>query len=66
MPHCSWIALRAAATLRPPDAEGVDADQGHAGFAVVEHRRPHFASVVKRLVKLFSVIAGLFHADARA
>ena len=44
-----------------PDPEGVDADDRHAGFAVIENCRPHFASIVKDLVKLFSVVAGLFH-----
>ena len=46
----------------PANAQGVDPDQRHAGFAVVEHRRPHLAAVVKHLVKRLVVSAGLFHA----
>ena len=44
-PAFSWIACRA----RPRSCAdpGVDADQRHAGFAVVEDGCPHLAGVVK-------------------
>src|SRR5205085_4729408 len=50
---------------RAVDTEGVDADEGDAVLAVVEHGRPDLARVVEGLVVRLAVPARLLRADRR-
>ena len=48
---------------RATDEERIDADDRHAGLAIVKHHRADLAGIVKRLVVSLAVPAGLLHAD---
>ena len=43
--------------------EQIESNNGHALFAIIENGGSHFAGIVKRLVKNFSVTPWHFHAD---